>query len=165
VAEGGSGIWVPPGSSGDPRREAGAPPPQPPPTPGDVTPEQLLEEMRRLRISDLLVSTLMTVAQLGFAKLDPATRDLEQARLAIEAMRALIPVLEGAVPEETTRDFRSVVSNLQLAYVRAAEQPSAPPPAAEQPEPAEEPEQDAAESGPAEAPRRDDEPKPEPDAE
>ena len=137
----GSGIWVPPGSSGDPRREADAPPPpQPPPTPGAVTPEQLLEEMRRLKVSDLLLSTLMTVAQLGFAKLDPATRDLEQARLAIEAMRALLPVLEGAVPEETTRDFRSVVSNLQLAYVGAAEQPSAASAAAGEPEPAAEPE-------------------------
>jgi hypothetical protein len=122
VAEG-SGIWVPPGSSADPRREAEAPRTQQrPPAPGEVTPEQLLEEMRRLRVSDLLVSTLMTVAQLGFAKLDPATRDLEQARLAIEALRALLPVLEGAVPEETTRDFRSVVSNLQLAYVSATEQ-------------------------------------------
>jgi hypothetical protein len=149
VAEG-SGIWVPPGSSGDPRPGAEPPPPQqPPPTPGDVTPEQLLEEMRRLRISDLLVSSLMTVAQLGFAKLDPVTRDLEQARLAIEAMRALIPVLEGAVPEETTRDFRSVVSNLQLAYVRAAEQPSG----ADEPEPAAEPER-------AEKPEPDDEPEP-----
>jgi hypothetical protein len=77
-------------------------------------------------VSDLLASTLMTVAQLGFAKLDPATRDLEQARLAIEAMRALLPVLEGAVPEETLRDFRSVVSNLQLAYVGATQQTSAP---------------------------------------
>jgi hypothetical protein len=144
VAEGGSGIWVPPGSSGDPSRGAETPPPQqqPPPTPGAVTPEQLLEEMRRLKISDLLVSTLMTVAQLGFAKLDPATRDLEQARLAIEAMRALLPVLEGTVPEETTRDFRSVVSNLQLAYVRAAEPAAAPQSDAEAAEPAEEPEPD-----------------------
>jgi hypothetical protein len=153
VAEGGSGIWVPPGSSGDPRREADAPPPQQPP-PDAVTPEQLLEEMRRLKVSDLLLSTLMTVAQLGFAKLDPATRDLEQARIAIEAMRALLPVLEGTVPEETTRDFRSVVSNLQLAYVRAAEQPSAPQSDAEAAKPAEEPKPDD------EEPKPDDEPEP-----
>jgi hypothetical protein len=139
VAEG-SGIWVPPGGSADPRGEAEAPPQQPP-QPSEITPEQLLEEMRRLRISDLLVSTLMTVAQLGFAKLDPATRDLEQARIAIEAMRALLPVLEGAVPEETTRDFRSVVSNLQLAYVKAAEQAPATP-SADEPEPEPEPESD-----------------------
>jgi hypothetical protein len=135
VAEGGSGIWVPPGGSADPRREAEAPPQPEQPPPGAVTPEQLLEEMRRLKVSDLLASTLMTVAQLGFAKLDPATRDLEQARLAIEAMRALLPVLEGAVPEETVRDFRSVVSNLQLAYVSAAEHAEAPPSGNEEPGP------------------------------
>jgi hypothetical protein len=134
VAEG-SGIWVPPGGSADPPREAEAStqPPQPPRV--EVTPEQLLEEMRRLKVSDLLVSTLMTVAQLGFAKLDPATRDLEQARLAIEAMRALLPVLEGTVPEETTRDFRSVVSNLQLAYVGAMERASTPSAGGDEPEP------------------------------
>ena len=138
----GSGIWVPPGSSGDPRRGEEPPPQQQPPTaPAEVTPEQLLEEMRRLKVSDLLLSTLMTVAQLGFAKLDPATRDLEQARIAIEAMRALLPVLEGTVPEETTRDFRSVVSNLQLAYVAAAEQAPATP-SADEPEPEPEPESD-----------------------
>lgn len=117
----GSGIWVPPGSTGDPRREAEAPPPQqPPPTPGAVTPEQLLEEMRRLKVSDLLVSTLMTVAQLGFAKVDPATRDLEQARLAIESMKALLPVLEGSVADEVLTDFNQLVANLQLAYAEAA---------------------------------------------
>ena len=149
MAEGGSGIWVPPGGSADRGREAESPPQPSQPPPDAVTPEQLLEQMRRLKVSDLLVSTLMTVAQLGFAKLDPDTRDLEQARLAIEAMRALLPVLEGVVPEETVRDFRSVVSNLQLAYVGAAEQPSAPASGAgesepaDQPEPADEPEPDA----------------------
>jgi hypothetical protein len=63
---------------------------------------------------------MATLAQLGFAKLDEASRDLEQARLAIEAMKALIGPLEGAVPEEVLRDFNQVVANLQLAYAAAA---------------------------------------------
>ena len=58
-----------------------------------------------MKVSDLLLSTLSTVAQLGYAKLDPAGRDLEQAKLAIDSLTALVPVLEGSVPEEVLRDF------------------------------------------------------------
>ena len=72
-----------------------------------------------MKVSDLLLSTISTVAQLGYAKLEPAGRDLEQAKLAIEAMRALIPVLEGTVPEEVVRDFNQVTANMQLAYADA----------------------------------------------
>jgi hypothetical protein len=32
----------------------------------------------------------------------------------------LLPVVEGAVPEEATRDFRQVLTNMQLAYAGAA---------------------------------------------
>ena len=63
--------------------------------PEELTPEELLEHIRRMKVSDLLLSTLSTVAQLGYAKLDPAGRDLEQAKLAIDSLTALVPVLEG----------------------------------------------------------------------
>jgi hypothetical protein len=88
----------------------------------ELTPEELLEHVRRMKVSDLLLSTISTVAQLGYAKLDPAGRDLEQAKLAIESLRAVVPVLEGAVPEEVLRDFNQVTANLQLAYAKAAEE-------------------------------------------
>jgi uncharacterized membrane protein len=87
----------------------------------EPTPEQLLEAVRNMKVADLLLSTAATLAQLGFAKLDESTRDLEQARLAIEGMKALLGSLEGAVPEEVLRDFNQVVANLQLAYASAAE--------------------------------------------
>ena len=88
----------------------------------ELTPEELLEHIRLMKVSDLLLSTLSTVAQLGYAKLDPAGRDLEQAKLAIDSLTALVPVLEGSVPEEVLRDFNQVTANLQLAYARAAEE-------------------------------------------
>jgi hypothetical protein len=91
--------------------------------PEEPTPEELLEAVRNMRVSDLLLSTAATLAQLGFAKLDESTRDLEQARLAIEGMRALLGALEGAVPDEVLRDFNQVVANLQLAYAAAAGEP------------------------------------------
>ena len=81
--------------------------------------EQLEEQLRNLKISDLLVQTLYTVSSLGYARLAAEQRDLEQARIAIEALRALVPVLAGSVPEEVSRDFGQVTANLQLAYAKA----------------------------------------------
>jgi hypothetical protein len=117
VGEGPSGIWVPPGGSADAPREPSAE--QAPPE-REPTPEELFDQIRRLKVSDVLLSTLPTLAQLAYAKLEPDLRDLEQVRLAIEGMRALVPVLEGVVPEEALRDYRQVISNLQLAYASAA---------------------------------------------
>jgi len=74
-----------------------------------------------MKVADLLLSTAATLAQLGFAKLDESTRDLAEARLAIEATRSLLNTLESAVPEETLLDFQQVIANLQLAYAAAAE--------------------------------------------
>jgi len=86
----------------------------------ELTPEQLVEQIKRLQVSDLVVSTVTTLAQLGYAKVEEGTRDLDQARLAIESLRALVPVLEGHVPPELTRDLNAMVANLQLAYASAA---------------------------------------------
>jgi hypothetical protein len=92
--------------------------------PSQPTDEQLLqqleEELKKLKVSDLLVQTLYTVSSLGYRKLSEEDRDLDEARLAIEALRALLPVLEGSAPDELVRDFRQVTANLQLAYADAA---------------------------------------------
>jgi hypothetical protein len=82
--------------------------------------QQLEEELKKLKVSDLIVQTLYTVSSLGYRKLSEEDRDLDQARLAIETLRALLPVLEGTVADELVRDFKQVTSNLQLAYADAA---------------------------------------------
>jgi hypothetical protein len=87
--------------------------------------QQLEEELKRLKVSDLLVQTLYTVSSLGYRRLSAEDRDLEQARLAVEALRALLPVLEGAVGDELVRDFEQVTANLQLAYADAVNEDSA----------------------------------------
>jgi hypothetical protein len=81
--------------------------------------QELLEALQQLRVSDLLVQTLSTVSSLAFHRLAEEHRDLEQVRLAIEALRALVPVLAGSVPDELVRDFEQVTANLQLAYAGA----------------------------------------------
>jgi hypothetical protein len=86
--------------------------------------EELQSELAKLKVSDLLLQTLYSVSSLAYHRLGEEGRDLEQARLAIEAVRVLVPVLEGAVPEEALRDFGQVLANLQLAYAAAvAEEP------------------------------------------
>jgi hypothetical protein len=81
-----------------------------------VREEQLEAEqlIKRLGVSDLLIGTLASLVQLGYAKLGEGEAD--EARLAIEALRALLPVLEGAAAEDAIRDLRQATANLQLAY-------------------------------------------------
>jgi hypothetical protein len=86
--------------------------------------QQLEEELKKVKVSDLLVQTLYTVSSLGYSRLGEENRDLEQAKLAIEVMRALIPVLADAVPEEVVRDFNQVTANMQLAYAKAVSENS-----------------------------------------
>lgn len=88
----------------------------------EITEQELVDALRQLQVSDLLVQTLSTVSSLAYHRLAEEHRDLEQARLAIEALRALVPVLADAVPPELTRDFEQVTANLQLAYAAAVEQ-------------------------------------------
>ena len=90
----------------------------------EVSQEALLEALSRLQVSDLLVQTLSTVSSLAFHRLSEEHRDLEQARLGIEALRALVPVLAGSIPPELQRDLEQVTANLQLAYAAAVRPPS-----------------------------------------
>jgi hypothetical protein len=86
-----------------------------------VSEQELLEALQQLRVPDLLVQTLSTVSSLAFHRLAEEQRDLEQVRVAIEALRALVPVIAGSVPPELVRDFEQVTANLQLAYAAAVE--------------------------------------------
>jgi len=86
--------------------------------------EELLEalqaEFAKLKVSDVLVQTVFTVSSLGYRSLGEEALDLEQARLAIDALRALVTVLDGSVAGDVYRDFEQMVANLQLAYAKAA---------------------------------------------
>ena len=79
-------------------------------------------ELRRLRVEHVLLDNVAMLANLGMRRtgLAPGTegeRDPAQVRLAIESLRALMPVLEQAAPSQISA-IRDAVSQLQLAYVR-----------------------------------------------
>ena len=84
-----------------------------------MTEERLAEVLTQIQVSDLLVQTLSTVASLAYHRLSEEHRDLEQVRLAIEALRALLPVVSESLPPEIVRDLEQVTANLQLAYAAA----------------------------------------------
>ncbi len=93
--------------------------------------DELADELKRLRVADVLITTLLHVSSIGYRRLGatPDTvedRDLEEVRLAIETMQALTPVLEEIVPAELIRDFHQSVANLQLAYAGAAAEAAEP---------------------------------------
>ena len=75
---------------------------------------QLVEELRRVKVSDLLLHTSSMLASIAFGKLAPDLRDLEQARLAIDALDAIVPLLE----EGDRRDIQQVIANLKLDETR-----------------------------------------------
>jgi len=84
------------------------------------TEEDLREALDRVGVADILVNALSAAASIGFRRISPEARDLEQVRLAIESLRALDPVLRaGGVAESIVRDLEQARTNLQLAYAAA----------------------------------------------
>ena len=89
--------------------------------------QELAEELRKLRVEDVLVNTLVHVSTIGYRRLgltedSREERDLDQSRLAIETMRALLPVLQGFLPPDVVSGFEDQIANLQLAYAKAAKE-------------------------------------------
>ena len=104
------------------------------------------EQMRNVTVQDVLLQSVATLVNLGGRRLGlgpggEQERDLEQARIAIDATRALLPLLSS---EEATA-VKQALSQLQMAFAResqsadeesagapadAADQPAAGPPPA-----------------------------------
>jgi len=108
------------------------------------------DEMKRVRVDDLLLDTVVNMVNFGMRRtgLVPGTeteRDAGQVQLAIESVRALLPLVETVAPEQISA-IRQALSQLQLAYVQlggAAAKPAAAPTPATASEPAAAPEPDA----------------------
>ncbi|HEX8074906.1 MAG TPA: hypothetical protein VF545_07985 [Thermoleophilaceae bacterium] len=107
----------------------------------------LEEQMRRITVQDVLVQTAVTLVNLGGRRLglpgpdggDAQRPDLGQAKLAIDGVRALLPLL----PAEPQGPIRDAVSQLQMAFAREAQGVGEPPPGAQPPKPPAEPSESA----------------------
>ena len=90
--------------------------------PREPTIEDLAAALRQIEVGQFLLSTVSTLASLAFGKIEEG--ELPQAKAAIDAIGALLPVLEGQADEGLRTDFERALANLRVAYVDAASDPS-----------------------------------------
>lgn len=77
-------------------------------------------ELEKLTVDDVLVQTVVTLLNLGARKAglaEGSQADLPQVKKAIEAARALLPLLEAEHAEQLG-PVRDALSRLQMAYVQ-----------------------------------------------
>jgi len=88
----------------------------------EPTEEQIQEQIRQLKIDDVLLQTVVTLVNLSGRRLTvDDEKDVDQAKKGIEAVRALLPLC----PEEQVGPIREALSQLQMVYVRETQQPAA----------------------------------------
>ena len=79
-------------------------------------------EIKKIRVEQILLDQVVSLINLGMRRtgLSPGTedeRDLGQVRLSIEAVRALLPLIEQTAPPQAA-PIRDALSQLQMAFVR-----------------------------------------------
>lgn len=101
------------------------------------------EELSRISATDMIAQAAVSLLNIGARRLVPPAppaggapegpsaqageRDLEQARDAIDAARALLEILERRLPAQELAPLRQALSRLQMTYARdvAAQEPHA----------------------------------------
>jgi hypothetical protein len=79
---------------------------------------RLEEELRKLRVQDVLLQSVVNLINLTSRRIGKEDeRDLEQARLGIDAIRALVDLLDP----DLAKQVRNALAELQVAYAREAE--------------------------------------------
>jgi hypothetical protein len=131
---GASGATGDPGASGPSGEPGGAP------GSGQPSEEELRAayeaELSRITSTDMIAQAVVSLLNIGARRLGPATdpqapegasaapgaagsgRDLDQVRDAIDAVRALLEILERSIPAQELRSLREALSQLQMAYAR-----------------------------------------------
>jgi hypothetical protein len=121
--------------------------PEPDPLPPDQEELQrrLEEQLREVRVQDLLLESVASILNLSARRIaKPDERDLEQGRLGIDAVRAVLDLLEPGAHDQV----REALSQVQLLYAREAREEGGEG-AGEEPDPASQP---AAEPPPKDRP-------------
>jgi len=78
---------------------------------------QMEEEMRRVRVQDLVAQSVVSILNLSYRRIAKEDeRDLEQGRVGIEAVRALLDLVEPGPREQ----LREALSQVQVLYAREA---------------------------------------------
>ena len=76
----------------------------------------LEEQMRNITVQDVILQSVVSLLNLTGRRLTGDERDLPQARLGIDAVRALAPLC----PDEQAGPVREALSQLQMTFAREA---------------------------------------------
>jgi hypothetical protein len=99
----------------EPQQQAAPGPEGGEPQLSDAEREMLEQQMREVRVEDLLTQTVASVLNLSARRIVKEDEvDLEQARIGIEAVRAIVPLLSPEVGEAV----REPLSQVQMLYVQ-----------------------------------------------
>jgi len=79
--------------------------------------DEMLETIRQAKVGPLILSTVSTFASVAYGKLE--ANDLPEAKRAIDAIDALLPLVDDEAGAEIKRDFGQALTNLKLAYADA----------------------------------------------
>ena len=84
----------------------------------------LREQIKRLRVADLAYEMMVGLVTVGYQKLGLTEqtrelRDIDDAHLAIELLRAALSVMEREGEAQEFKDLRSTLAQMQLGYVQA----------------------------------------------
>ena len=91
--------------------------------------ERLLrEQLRQLKVVDLAYDMMVSLVSVGYQKMGLTDqtrdmRDLADAHMAIELLRATVEVAEKECGAERFKDLRSTLAQMQLGYVQAVQAP------------------------------------------
>ena len=89
---------------------------------------ELLEALKRIKVEDVLLQTVASLVNLAGQKLAvPEARDPVEAKKAIDAVRAMLPLC----PQDEIGPVKDALSQVQMMYVRDQGEGAgeAPPPA------------------------------------
>jgi hypothetical protein len=116
--------------------------------PGEPTEDELRAayeaELSRITSTDMIAQAVVSLLNIGARRLgmvaergageaegsaESSGRDLDQVRDAIDAVRALLDILERTIPPAELRSLREALSQLQMAYAREVQAAEQAPPA------------------------------------
>jgi len=75
--------------------------------------DDLVAELQKARVDEFVVHTCSLLGSLAYGKLQAG--ELDQAKLAIEALQAL----QGVLVDPAAKDVENLVASLQLAFADA----------------------------------------------
>ncbi len=79
--------------------------------------QRLEEQIRKVRVQDLLLESVASILNLSARRIGKEDeRDLEQARVGIEAVRAVLELIDP----EPREQVRQALSQVQMLYAREA---------------------------------------------